>query len=195
MTSLLRDVSRTAPRPARCRSAARTSPARPARRTRTSTPGSAATTPSMVGVAWIGFDQPKTLGTNETGAVAALPIWITLHAEGAEGRAARSRLTDARGRASRARSTPRPGLRDDSGGAHRILLRRVSRRAARDGLASRRSPGAPGAGHPRPAVLGRPTMGPSASRIAAVSRRPRPSAASASARRRSRARSRRPRRG
>jgi penicillin-binding protein 1A len=31
---------------------------------------------SMVAVAWIGFDQPKTLGTNETGAVAALPIWI-----------------------------------------------------------------------------------------------------------------------
>ena len=32
---------------------------------------------SLVGVAWIGFDQPKTLGTNETGAVAALPIWIS----------------------------------------------------------------------------------------------------------------------
>lgn len=31
---------------------------------------------TLVGVAWIGFDQPKTLGTNETGAVAALPIWI-----------------------------------------------------------------------------------------------------------------------
>ncbi len=29
-----------------------------------------------VGVAWIGFDQPKTLGNNETGAVAALPMWI-----------------------------------------------------------------------------------------------------------------------
>jgi len=31
----------------------------------------------LVGVAWIGFDQPKTLGTNETGANAALPIWIS----------------------------------------------------------------------------------------------------------------------
>jgi penicillin-binding protein 1A len=30
----------------------------------------------MVAVAWIGFDQPKTLGNGETGAVAALPIWI-----------------------------------------------------------------------------------------------------------------------
>jgi len=32
---------------------------------------------AQVGVAWIGFDQPKTLGANETGGVAALPIWIT----------------------------------------------------------------------------------------------------------------------
>jgi penicillin-binding protein 1A len=31
---------------------------------------------SMVAVAWIGFDQPKTLGSGETGAVAALPMWI-----------------------------------------------------------------------------------------------------------------------
>jgi len=31
---------------------------------------------SEVGIAWIGFDQPKSLGTNETGAVAALPMWI-----------------------------------------------------------------------------------------------------------------------
>ena len=33
-------------------------------------------TPAIVGIAWIGYDQPRTLGTNETGAVAALPIWI-----------------------------------------------------------------------------------------------------------------------
>jgi penicillin-binding protein 1A len=31
---------------------------------------------ALVGVAWIGFDQPKKLGTNETGALAALPIWM-----------------------------------------------------------------------------------------------------------------------
>jgi penicillin-binding protein 1A len=31
---------------------------------------------ATVAVAWIGFDQPKSLGTNETGGVAALPIWI-----------------------------------------------------------------------------------------------------------------------
>jgi penicillin-binding protein 1A len=32
--------------------------------------------PSVVGVAWIGFDQPRKLGTGETGGAAALPIWI-----------------------------------------------------------------------------------------------------------------------
>lgn len=32
---------------------------------------------TQVGVAWIGFDQPRTLGTNETGGMAALPIWMS----------------------------------------------------------------------------------------------------------------------
>ena len=27
-------------------------------------------------IAWIGFDQPQTLGRNETGGTAALPIWM-----------------------------------------------------------------------------------------------------------------------
>jgi penicillin-binding protein 1A len=40
---------------------------------------------AMVGVAWIGFDQPKTLGTVETGALAALPIWISYMAKALKG--------------------------------------------------------------------------------------------------------------
>jgi penicillin-binding protein 1A len=32
--------------------------------------------PELVGVAWLGFDQPKTLGKNQTGGRVALPIWI-----------------------------------------------------------------------------------------------------------------------
>ncbi|MBS1208321.1 MAG: penicillin-binding protein [Proteobacteria bacterium] len=32
--------------------------------------------PSLVGVSWVGFDQPKKLGSSETGGVLALPIWI-----------------------------------------------------------------------------------------------------------------------
>ena len=33
-------------------------------------------TPRLVAVSWIGFDQPKSLGSKETGGAAALPIWI-----------------------------------------------------------------------------------------------------------------------
>jgi len=32
--------------------------------------------PSLVAIAWVGFDQPKTLGRNQTGGVVALPIWV-----------------------------------------------------------------------------------------------------------------------
>lgn len=32
--------------------------------------------PGLVAVSWMGFDQPRTLGRNETGGSAALPIWI-----------------------------------------------------------------------------------------------------------------------
>ena len=32
--------------------------------------------PSLVAVSWVGFDQPKTLGKNQTGSVVALPIWL-----------------------------------------------------------------------------------------------------------------------
>lgn len=37
--------------------------------------------PGLVAVAWMGFDQPKSLGRNETGGSAALPIWIDYMAE------------------------------------------------------------------------------------------------------------------
>ena len=32
--------------------------------------------PSLVGIAWVGFDQPKTLGRSQTGGVVALPMWL-----------------------------------------------------------------------------------------------------------------------
>jgi penicillin-binding protein 1A len=32
--------------------------------------------PGIVAIAWMGFDQPRKLGSNETGSVAALPIWM-----------------------------------------------------------------------------------------------------------------------
>jgi penicillin-binding protein 1A len=40
---------------------------------------------AMVGVGWIGFDQPKNMGNNETGAAAALPIWIAFMAKALKG--------------------------------------------------------------------------------------------------------------
>jgi penicillin-binding protein 1A len=33
--------------------------------------------PSQVAIAWIGFDHPRTLGNQETGGHAALPMWIS----------------------------------------------------------------------------------------------------------------------
>jgi len=32
--------------------------------------------PALVGIAWVGYDQPKNLGRNETGGQTALPIWM-----------------------------------------------------------------------------------------------------------------------
>jgi penicillin-binding protein 1A len=32
--------------------------------------------PTVVGISWIGYDNPRTLGGHETGAAAALPIWM-----------------------------------------------------------------------------------------------------------------------
>lgn len=32
--------------------------------------------PSLVAVSWVGFDKPASLGPQETGAQAALPIWM-----------------------------------------------------------------------------------------------------------------------
>jgi len=41
--------------------------------------------PSLVGIAWVGFDQPKKLGPGETGAVAALPIWMSYMSKALKG--------------------------------------------------------------------------------------------------------------
>jgi penicillin-binding protein 1A len=32
--------------------------------------------PNLVGISWVGFDQPRTLGRNQTGGIVALPMWI-----------------------------------------------------------------------------------------------------------------------
>lgn len=40
---------------------------------------------NLVAVAWIGYDKPRTLGRNETGSQAALPIWINYMAKALKG--------------------------------------------------------------------------------------------------------------
>src|SRR5947208_3659995 len=41
--------------------------------------------PTLVGIAWVGFDQPKKLGPGETGSVTALPIWMSYMAKALKG--------------------------------------------------------------------------------------------------------------
>jgi penicillin-binding protein 1A len=41
--------------------------------------------PTLVAVAWIGFDTPSPLGANETGGQAALPMWMTYMARALKG--------------------------------------------------------------------------------------------------------------
>ncbi len=41
--------------------------------------------PTVVGIAWIGFDQPKRMGSGETGSAAALPIWIAFMEQALKG--------------------------------------------------------------------------------------------------------------
>ncbi|HET9337471.1 MAG TPA: penicillin-binding protein 1A [Casimicrobiaceae bacterium] len=69
-------------------------------------------TPSLVGIAWIGFDQPRTLGANETGAVAALPIWITFMQRALKGQPEKPNETPQG--VVQVRINPDTGLRDDA---------------------------------------------------------------------------------
>ena len=32
--------------------------------------------PSLVAVSWVGYDQPRSLGKNQTGGIVALPLWL-----------------------------------------------------------------------------------------------------------------------
>ena len=95
---------------------------------------------AVVGVAWIGFDQPKTLGANETGAVAALPIWISFMAKALKG--------------TKESEVPMPdgvvavkvnadtGLRDD-GGLTEFFFSEFPPRGREEGLAPSGTPGSP----------------------------------------------------
>ena len=69
---------------------------------------------SLVAIAWIGFDQPQTLGRNETGGSAALPIWMSYMANVLKG-VPEQPFTPPQGVVS-IRINPETGLRVSEGG-------------------------------------------------------------------------------
>ena len=124
MTTLLRDVIASAPAPARM-SLGRNDLAGKTGTTNDSVDAwFCGFNAALVGVAWIGFDQPRTLGPNETGAVAALPIWISYMAEGTEG-TCRKRLLTARRRRFRAHQCGNGAARRQQQ-SERMVLRGIS---------------------------------------------------------------------
>ena len=68
----------------------------------------------LVAVAWIGFDNPHTLGHNETGAQAALPMWMAYMGKVMAGVEAQPRSVPEG--VVQARINPETGLRDPGGG-------------------------------------------------------------------------------
>jgi penicillin-binding protein 1A len=90
---------------------------------------------SIVGVAWIGFDQPRTLGSNETGGVAALPIWIAFMQKALKG-VPEKPLAPPEGMIS-VRVNPETGLRDDGSGVAEYFFAEFPPAEGRsDGLAA-----------------------------------------------------------
>ena len=51
--------------------------------------------PGLVGIAWVGFDQPRSLGKNQTGGRVALPIWIEYMAKALKGAPEMARVAPA----------------------------------------------------------------------------------------------------
>ena len=88
----------------------------------------------QVGVAWIGYDQPRTLGANEQGAVAALPIWIAYMQRVLKG-VPEQPLLPPDGVVS-LRINADSGLRDDSSNLSEYFYSEFTPRARDDGLAA-----------------------------------------------------------
>lgn len=96
----------------------------------------------LAAVAWIGFDQPKSLGNNETGGVAALPIWISYMQRALKGTPDAS-LPMPAGVVS-VRINGDTGLQDDAGSLTEYFLAEFPPRGREDGLTT----APPGAGPP-----------------------------------------------
>ena len=88
---------------------------------------------SEVGIAWIGFDQPKTLGANETGSNAALPMWISYMEKALKG--VPEEVRDAPPGVVSLRVDPDTGLRDDSSKFSDWFMAEFTPRMGQDALA------------------------------------------------------------
>jgi len=88
---------------------------------------------AQVGIAWIGFDQPRTLGNGETGAAAALPIWMAYMQKALKG-VPEKPLQTPEGVIS-VRINAESGLRDDSSGLSDWFYTEFPPRARDDALA------------------------------------------------------------
>jgi penicillin-binding protein 1A len=97
---------------------------------------------ALVAVAWIGFDQPKTMGTNETGGVAALPIWISYMQKVLKG-TPEVNAPPPDGIVS-ARINADTGLRDDASGLSDYFFSEFLPRGRDESLAPAGPPGQPG---------------------------------------------------
>ena len=95
---------------------------------------------AQVGIAWIGYDQPRSLGTNETGGVAALPIWISYMQRALKG--VPEQTLEAPTGVVSMRINPDTGLRDDSSRVSDWFLAEFAPRMAQDALAPAAMPGA-----------------------------------------------------
>ena len=95
---------------------------------------------AQVGIAWIGHDQPKSLGSNETGSAAALPIWITYMQRSLKGVPEKS--NDPPAGVVSLRINPETGLRDDSSRYSDWFLAEFTPRMSQDALAPVMVPGA-----------------------------------------------------
>ena len=96
---------------------------------------------SLVGSAWSGFDQPRTLGNNETGSAAALPIWISYMSKVLKNVPEKTR--EAPNGVVQVRINPDTGLRDDSSNVSDWFLNEYTPRRSEDSLAPISLPGAP----------------------------------------------------
>jgi len=94
---------------------------------------------AQVGIAWIGYDQPRSLGTNETGSVAALPIWISYMQRALKG--VPEQTSEPPTGVVSMRINPETGLRDDSSRYSDWFLAEFAPRMAQDALAPAAMPG------------------------------------------------------